>query len=67
MDNSKGGFRLLWTQEGERIVVWFIAKHKVCRRRSHILTSLPFHWNSISYNITSLISRTECFTAGQAD
>ena len=29
MDNSKGGFRLLWTQEGERIVVWFIAKHKV--------------------------------------
>jgi len=23
------GFRILWTEEGDRIVVWFIAKHKV--------------------------------------
>jgi len=30
MDNSKGGFRILWTQERDSIVVWFIAKHKVC-------------------------------------
>ncbi len=30
MDNSKGGFRILWTQERNTIVVWFIAKHKVC-------------------------------------
>ena len=30
MDNSKGGFRILWTQERGDIVVWFIAKHKVC-------------------------------------
>ena len=27
MDNSKGGFCILWTQERGNIVVWFIAKH----------------------------------------
>lgn len=26
---NKSGFRILWTEEGGRLVVWFIAKHKV--------------------------------------
>jgi len=29
LENKGGGFRILWTEEGDRIVVWFIAKHKV--------------------------------------
>ena len=31
LENKGGGFRILWTEEGDRIVVWFIAKHKVSR------------------------------------
>ena len=29
---QKSGFRILWTEEGETIVVWFVAKHKSVSR-----------------------------------
>ena len=29
---QKSGFRILWTQEGTSIVVWFVAKHKEVSR-----------------------------------
>ena len=29
---QKSGFRILWTEEGENIVIWFVAKHKEVSR-----------------------------------
>jgi len=34
---NKSGFRILWTQEGDRIVVWFIAKHKNVSRLAKLI------------------------------
>jgi len=40
LENKGGGFRILWTEEGDRIVVWFIAKHKVSLQFSIVVTVL---------------------------
>lgn len=29
---QKSGFRILWTEEGESIIIWFVAKHKEVSR-----------------------------------
>ena len=29
---QKSGFRILWTEEGDNIVIWFVAKHKEVSR-----------------------------------
>ncbi|KAL7552385.1 hypothetical protein ACHAWF_015633, partial [Thalassiosira exigua] len=34
---NKSGFRILWTQEGETLVVWFIAKHKSVSRLAKLI------------------------------
>jgi hypothetical protein len=47
MDNSKGGFRILWTQERGTIVVWFIAKHKV--------RAFQFIFSCFHYSIATIV------------
>jgi len=37
LENKGGGFRILWTQEDDRIVVWFIAKHKWVSRLAKLI------------------------------
>ena len=34
---QKSGFRILWTEEGETIVVWFVAKHKSVSRLMQLI------------------------------
>lgn len=34
---NKSGFRILWTQEGDQIVVWFVAKHKSVSRLAKLI------------------------------
>lgn len=34
---QKSGFRILWTQEGDSIVVWFVAKHKEVSRLMRLI------------------------------
>jgi len=48
LENKGGGFRILWTEEGDRIVVWFIAKHKVSLQFS-IVVMRVFYCRVISY------------------
>lgn len=34
---QKSGFRILWTEEGDNIVVWFVAKHKEVSRLTALI------------------------------
>ena len=34
---QKSGFRILWTEEGENIVIWFVAKHKEVSRLMQLI------------------------------
>lgn len=34
---QKSGFRILWTEEGETIIVWFVAKHKSVSRLMQLI------------------------------
>ncbi|KAL9181777.1 hypothetical protein ACHAXT_012120 [Thalassiosira profunda] len=37
LENRHGGYRILWTEEGGSIVVWFVAKHKSVSRYAELI------------------------------